>query len=303
MKHSTIAIIGAGAVGSTTAYAIMLQNIIAELVLIDIDEKRCLGEILDLSDALSFCVASKIRRGAAEDARNADIIIIAAGIRQKPGQKRIELIEANKKIVTSIINNIKPINPHAIIIMVTNPVDILTLCAQESAGLPRNQVFGSGTFLDTQRLRGLIAKKLNIAEQSINAYILGEHGDSQFPAWSSAHADGRLLLSIPQFNKNKLDAIAQETRDRAYEIIAFKGATYFGIAACVASMCESIIFDQKRIMPLSYFIEDFGVCLSMPTVLGEKGIEQIIPIPLNEEEKELLQQSAHKLQDIKDLCK
>ena len=296
MKHKKIAILGAGAVGSTTAYALMLKNIITEIILIDIDEKRCLGEILDLSDALSFCSASKIHSGTAQDAAQADIIIIAAGMRQRPGQTRIELISTNRSIISAILEQIRPINLHAIIIMVTNPVDILTLDAQQFSGLPRNQVFGSGTFLDTQRLCGILAKKLNIAEQSIDAYILGEHGDTQFPAWSNAHVANIPLLNFPSVNQEYLNQIAEETRKKAYEIIDCKGTTHYGIAACVATMCQAIIFNQKLAMPLSCYIPSFEVCLSMPAILGENGIEQILPIPLNEKEQQQLAHSAEFLQ-------
>ncbi len=298
MKHKKIAIIGAGAVGSTTAYALMLKNIIAEIILVDIDEERCKGEILDLSDA-SFCSTSKIHGGTAQDAAQADIIIIAAGIRQKPKQTRIELIATNRSIISAILEQIRPISLHTIIIMVTNPVDILTLDAQQSSGLPRNQVFGSGTFLDTQRLCGILAKKLNIASQSIDAYILGEHGDTQFPAWSNAYIAGIPLHDFPQINQKELNQIAEKTRKKAYEIISCKGATYYGIATCVATMCQAIIFDQKLVMPLSCYIPSFDVCLSMPAVLGENGIEQILPIPLNEKEQQQLSHSAEHLQKLR----
>ncbi len=295
MKHSKIAIIGAGAVGTTTAYALMLKNITAELILVDIDEIRCKGEVLDLSDALSFCGASKVRSGKAHEAGQADIIIIAAGARQKPGQSRVELVKKNQQVIASIIKSIKPINPNSIVIMVTNPVDVLTYHAQKLAPLPRNQIFGSGTFLDTQRLCGILAKKSNVAEQSIDAFILGEHGDTQFPAWSSAHVGGIPLLSFEKINASDLENIATETKKRAYDIIACKGATYFGIAACVATMCEAIIFDQKLVVPLTCYIPQLDICLSMPCVLGENGIEQILPIPLNNDEQKKLELSVQQL--------
>ena len=298
MAHKKIAIIGAGAVGSTTAYALILKNVIAEVILVDIDEERCKGEILDLSDAL-FCSTSKIHGGTAQDAAQADIIIIAAGIRQKPKQTRIELIATNRSIISAILEQIRPISLHTIIIMVTNPVDILTLDAQQFSGLPRNQVFGSGTFLDTQRLCGILAKKLNITAQSIDAYILGEHGDTQFPAWSNAYIAGIPLHDFPQINQKELNQIAEETRKKAYEIISCKGATYYGIATCVAAMCQAIIFDQKLVMPLSCYIPSFDVCLSMPAVLGENGIEEILPIPLNEKEEQQLIRSAEHLQKLR----
>lgn len=296
--NKKIAIIGAGAVGSSIAYALILRNVVAEIILVDIDEKRCKGEILDLSDAL-FWSTAKIKNGNAQDAAQADIIIIAAGARQKPNQPRTELIKTNQSIIAAIIEQIRPINRHAIIIIVTNPVDILTLDAQKFSGLPRNQVFGSGTFLDTQRLCGILSKKLNIAIQSIDAYILGEHGDTQFPVWSTANIAGIPILNFPQINTKVLNQIAEETRKKAYEIISCKGATYYGIAACIATICQTIILNQKLVIPLSCYISSFNICLSMPATLGAEGIEQILPVPLNEIERQQLVRSAEYLQKMR----
>ncbi len=296
--NKKIAIIGAGAVGSSIAYALILRNVVAEIILVDIDEKRCKGEILDLSDAL-FWSTAKIKNGNAQDAAQADIIIIAAGARQKPNQPRTELIKTNQSIIAAIIEQIRPINRHAIIIIVTNPVDILTLDAQKFSGLPRNQVFGSGTFLDTQRLCGILSKKLNIAIQSIDAYILGEHGDTQFPVWSTANIAGIPILNFPQINTKVLNQIAEETRKKAYEIISCKGATYYGIAACIATICQTIILNQKLVIPLSCYISSFNICLSMPATLGAEGIEQILPVPLNEIEQQQLVRSAEYLQKMR----
>jgi L-lactate dehydrogenase len=295
MKHSKIAIIGAGLVGSTTAYALLLQNIIAEIILVDINEVRCKGEILDLSDALSLDDTSQIKIGNSRDAANADIIIIAAGQPQKINQSRTELLKANNAIVTLIFEEITPINPEAIIIIITNPVDILTLKVQALSGLPKNQVFGSGTFLDTQRLCTILSHKLSISAKSIDTYILGEHGDSQFVAWSSTKIGGIAILDFPNITKKNLDEIATEVKDKAYEIIACKGATYYGIAACVARICKAIIFDQKLVLPLSTYHEEFKLCLSMPVVLGENGIEKILPISLNTNEQKKLIASAEQL--------
>lgn len=296
--NKKIAIIGAGAVGSSIAYALILRNVVAEIILVDIDEKRCKGEILDLSDTL-FWSTAKIKNGNAQDAAQADIIIIAAGARQKPNQPRTELIKTNQSIIAAIIEQIRPINRHAIIVIVTNPVDILTLDAQKFSGLPRNQVFGSGTFLDTQRLCGILSKKLNIAIQSIDAYILGEHGDTQFPVWSTANIAGIPILNFPQINKKVLNQIAEETRKKAYEIISCKGATYYGIAACIATICQTIILNQKLVIPLSCYISSFNICLSMPVILGAEGIEQILPVPLNEIEQQQLVRSAEYLQKMR----
>jgi len=298
MEHTKIAIIGAGAVGATTAYALMLRSIATEIILVDIDETRCEGEILDLSDALSFGRASKIKRGTIEDAKKSNIIIICAGARQKPGQKREELLETNKKVVTSIIKKLKPTNPNAIMIMVTNPVDVMTYFAQQECDLPKGQIFGTGTFLDTQRIRRLVAHTLEIADQSVHAYVIGEHGDTQFAAWSSASIAGRPISDFPQINKNILDKFLLVAKKKANEIIKCKGATFFGIAACVSAMCENIIFDRKYVMPLSTHIQTFDVCMSIPVVLGKKGIERIMEIPLDQEERELFKISGEKLRKI-----
>ena len=298
MKHSKIAIIGAGFVGSTTAYALLLKNIAAEIILVDVNEVRCRGEILDLSDALSFDGTSKIKLGNAQDAAQADIIIIAAGKAQEPNQKRSELLAANKLIFDAIFTAIKPINPKAIIIIVTNPLDLMTYHAQLLSGLARNQVFGTGTFLDTLRLRGIIAEKTGVTCESVSAYMLGEHGDSQFAAWSSAQIAGIPITDYPGMTRENLNVIVDAVKNKAYEIIACKGSTYFGIATCVARICEAIVFDQKLVVPLSSYNEEYGICLSMPVILGENGIKRILQIPLDNNEQKQLANCCKIIKDI-----
>lgn len=298
MKTSKIAIIGAGAVGATTAYAILMRNIAAEIVLIDINTIRCAGEVLDLSDALAFYSSSDIRNGTIADTKDADIIVIAAGVAQKPDQPRTELIEKNKEIITSVMKSISPLNPDTIVIMVTNPVDIMTLLAQTLSNIPHNQIFGSGTMLDSQRVNIMLSKKLFVSERSITTYILGEHGDTQFPAWSSAYVGCTPILEYPGVTKNELDAIAESVRNKAYEIIKCKGATFFGIAACVAALCEYVLFDKHMIVPVSTYIDEFKLCMSMPVVLGRRGIERRIAIRLNDEEGKLLEKSADALKSL-----
>ena len=270
----------------------MLKNVAAEIMLVDIDEQRCKGEVLDLSDALSFCNTSKIKQATPQQAGQSDIIIIAAGARQQPDQTRVDLLNTNKKIISEIITSLQPIKKTSIIIMISNPVDLLTLHAQELSGLPRNQVIGSGTFLDSQRLRGNLSKRIGIAEQSIHAYILGEHGDTQFPAWSIARIAGVHLLDFPELIQKDLDEAFQETKNKAYDIIDCKRATFYGIAACVSALCDNILFDQKRLVPISCYQPEFGVCLSMPAILGINGIERVLPSPLSEKEQEQLKKSA-----------
>lgn len=298
MKHSKIAIIGAGIVGSTTAYAILLKKITAEIILVDINEKRCQGEILDLSDAISFNGTSVVRTGTPQEAANADIIIITAGKAQQPGETRTDLLATNAAIIATIFATIKPINPQAIIIIITNPLDPLTMLAQALTDLPRNQIFGTGTFLDTLRLRGIIAQKVNMAPASVNAYVIGEHGDSQVIAWSSAEIAGKPIAQFPGLEKKDLPIIAQQVKDKAYNIIACKGSTSFGIATCVATLCEAIIFNQKIVVPLSTYIPAYDICLSMPAVLGENGIEQVLTLPLSEDEQQQLAHSAQQLRKL-----
>lgn len=298
MKHSKIAIIGAGTVGATIAYTLLLKTITAEVILVDIDETRCHGEILDLSDAMFFNGTSIIRTGTPQDAAQADIIIIAAGKPQKPGETRLDLFTINKTIMSDIFATLKPINPQAIVIVVTNPLDPLTMLAQTLSGLPHKQLFGTGTFLDTLRLRGLIAQKTNVAPSSVNAYVIGEHGDSQCAAWSSADIAGTPITQFPGIEKKDLDCIAQHVKDKAYEIIQCKGSTSFGIAACVTAMCEAIVFNQKIVMPLSTYIQEYEICFSMPAVLGENGVEKILSIPLSSDEEKKLSYSAQQLHDL-----
>ena len=300
MKQSKVAIIGAGRVGSTIAYALMLRNSAAEIILVDINKALCAGEVDDLSDALSFSSSSSVIAATPEQAAQADIIVITAGKAQEPDQDRIALLDANKKIALSITGSLKNINPNAVIIVVSNPVDVITRIVQETGILPKNQIFGSGTMLDTQRLRGLIAKKVNVAEQSVHVYILGEHGDSQFVAWSDADIGGMPIEQFPGLDQAVLNEMALKARQKAYEIIKCKGSTYYGVATCVAAYCENILFNQRRVMPVSTWIEKLSVCLSMPCVIGQKGIEQVVDIPLNEKEGKELQESAQKLRKIYD---
>lgn len=294
MKHSKVAIIGAGRVGTTAAYALLLQNYVGEILLVDINPKQCQGELLDLSDTLSFSTTSKIKVANYQEAATADIIIITAGKAQEPGQSRTELTLINKKIIISIMEQLTPLNENACILMVTNPVDIMTYYAQKYCSLNKNQIFGSGTFLDSQRLCGALSKKLGIAEQSINAYVLGEHGDTQFPAWSCAQAGGVPIQEFPSINQKELDELAQESKEKAYKIIDCKGATFYGIGACIASICESILFDQKRIILVSTYNAEYDVCFSVPTILGQAGVEQQLPIPLDpKEQKQLIASAMH----------
>jgi L-lactate dehydrogenase len=299
MNKPTIAIIGAGAVGTTTAYALMLKNIPVDIILIDLNEARCVGEVMDLSDVAPLCTGdTQIGAGSTADVQQADIIIIACGKRQEPGQSRTELLEANKAMLATLITQMKPFKKTAIIIMVTNPVDILTYYAQQLSGLPHSQVFGTGTFLDSLRMKELLAHKLQIHESSIHAYVIGEHGDHQIPVWSTAEIGGKPLRDFSQITPSDLHEIAEKTKNKAYEIIAGKGSTFYGIATCVAALCHTIVYDEKQIIPLSCYIPSLGIYLSMPAVLSAHGIERIIQIPLDDQEKKQLDTCAQELKKL-----
>jgi L-lactate dehydrogenase len=292
-----IAIIGTGSVGSTTAYACLMSNFAAEIMLVDINELDCKGEVLDLSDALFFNKTSKISQATLKQVGQADIIIVTAGKAQKKGQPRSELLQINQQIIKQIIEEMHPINPHAILIIVTNPVDTLTLYAQQITKLPKKQVFGSGTLLDSLRLRNLIAEKIGIAEQSIHAYVLGEHGDSQVAALSSATIAGSPLTNF--IEKSELNAIAKKAQQKVYEIIQYKNFTCYGIASCLAATCENIIFNQKRIIPVSCYIQEYDICMSMPAIIVAQGIKSVLRVPLDSQESKKLQDSISKLEDMK----
>ena len=297
-KHTKIAIIGAGMVGACAAYSLILKNICSEILVVDLDEKHLDAEVMDLNDSLSFSDVSVIKSGSLKEAADADIIVITAGVSQKPGETRIDLLARNRKVFDDIFKELKPINDAAIILVVSNPVDLMTLYAQEVSGLPRHQVFGSGTFLDSQRLRNMVAGRLNIADSSIHAYILGEHGDSQFPAWSISNITGMPLTDFPGIDEKFLKDCAEGVKQKAYKIIAGKRATYYGISACVAAICEDVLFNTRRTLPLSVYLEQYKVCLSVPVVLGEHGIESQLPLNLEAHEIQQLEACVDQIKEF-----
>ena len=297
-KDIKIAVIGAGSVGSTTAYTLVMKNLGDEVILVDINEAKEEGEVMDINDALSFVETGKIRGGSYQDAATADVIVITAGLPQKSGdQSRLELVNKNKEILKSIFDQIKPLNPEVKIVVVSNPVDIMTYYAQEFSGLPRNQVFGTGTSLDTSRLRTEIALALDINVQSVDGFVLGEHGESEFVAWSTVSVGGVLIKD--KLGSDKLDEIAKKVRDDAKNIIDRKGSTFYGIAAVTTDIIESVLLDQNKVLPISSRIEDWngvsGVCLGVPAVVGKEGVKSIWSLELNDEEKEKLKLSAEKI--------
>lgn len=291
MQHYKIAIIGAGAVGTTTAYALMLKNIGSEIILVDIDEVRCVGEILDLSDILPMSHVANIKKGNLEEAAQSDIIIISAGKRQEIGQSRMDLWEANKKIVSDMCDDLKKIKKDAIVIVVTNPVDLVSLLVKEKLPLHYSRIFSTGTLLDTQRLKKFLGFYFKICPESIITNVLGEHGELQFVQWSGTHINTVPISTFKDFNASLQNECALKVKNEAAEIIKCKGATYFGIASCIALVCEIIMYDKKLAVPLSCYQEKEHVYVSAPVVLGIDGILKYLPLILSKEEQENWQKS------------
>lgn len=302
-----VAIIGCGMVGASSAFSLMQSGMFSEMVLIDANQKRAEGEAMDISHGLPFAKPMDIYDGTYDDITDAAIIVVTAGAGQKPGETRLDLVRKNVGIFKSIIPEIAKRDCGGILLIVANPVDILTFVAQKQSGLPESRVFGSGTVLDTARLKYLLGEHLRVDSRSVHAYIIGEHGDSEMAAWSCANVSGLPLDSFCEMrghhnHDEAMHQIADQVKNSAYEIIEKKHATYYGIAMSVKRICEAIIRDEKSILPVSsmlhgeYGIE--GVTLSMPAVVGKNGIEKLVPIRLSEEEQGQLKVSADTLKAV-----
>lgn len=306
-----IAIIGCGFVGSASAFALMQSKMFSEIVLIDADKDKAEGEAMDISHGIPFVGNMKIYSGDYDDIVDASIIVITAGAGQKPGETRLDLVHKNVGIFKSIIPEIAKRNCRGILLVVANPVDILTYTALKLSGFEENRVIGSGTVLDTARLKYQLGEHLSVDSQSVHAYIIGEHGDSEIAVWSSANVSGIALDDFCEmrghYNHDKSqENIAEKVKNSAYEIIAKKRATYYGVAMAVKRICEAIIRDEKSILPISSMMHgEFGiddVVLSMPSIVGANGIETKVPISLSDEEKLNLKKSADTLRSILDDC-
>ena len=301
------AIIGCGFVGAACAFSLMQSGLFSEMVMIDSSFEKAQGEALDISHGLPFAKPMKIYAGGYDDIKDSSLIIITAGASQKQGETRLDLVKKNISIFKSIIPEITKRNFDGIILVVANPVDILTTVALKLSNLPENKVIGSGTVLDTARLKYELGEHLNVDSRSIHAFIIGEHGDSEIPAWSSANVSGIPLNKFCEmrghFDHDKsMVKIGESVKNSAYEIISKKKATYYGIAMAVKRICEAIVRDEKSILPISSMINgEYGineVCLSLPAIVGSNGFEKFVPIQLNEDEIIKLQKSAQTLKNI-----
>lgn len=304
-----IAVIGCGFVGSASAFALMQSKLFSEIVLIDADHAKAEGEAMDISHGIPFVGNMKIYAGTYDDIVDAAIIVITAGAGQKPGETRLDLVHKNLNIFKSIIPEIAKRECRGILLVVANPVDILTYAAIKLSGFPEQRVIGSGTVLDTARLKYQLGEHLSVDSKSVHAFIIGEHGDSEIAAWSLANISGIPLNDFCELrghtdHQRNMDRIAEEVKNAAYEIIKKKRATYYGIAMTVKRICEAITRDEKPILPVSNYIDgEYGlhdIVLSMPAVVGASGIEYQVPIKINETETEQLKASAATLRSVID---
>jgi len=302
--HDAVAIVGVGAVGATTAYALMNAGAASDIILIGRDTQKVVGEVMDLNHGSGFVPPARIRAGSYEDCSEARLVIITAGVRQKPGESRTDLLERNLEVVNEVIPNISANNRDCIILMVSNPVDALTYAALKKSGFPSGQVIGSGTLLDTSRFRYLLSEHCRVATQNVHAYIIGEHGDSEVAAWSATSVAGMPFELFCQgcpcgCTLGDKDEIFQSVKNAAYEIIEKKGATFYAIGLAVRRIAQAILRNENVVFTVSSLMDgQFGVtdvCVSLPSVVNENGVERVLEIPLSEEESSQFRASAENL--------
>ncbi len=295
-KQNRVAIIGCGHVGATSAYSLLMGGYVEELILIDKDGGRLMGEVMDLQHAVPLNFPVQIRKGNYRDAARADIVVIAAGTPMHANETRLEMLHRNVTIVREVIGKLMRYKFDGIILMITNPVDVLAQVAQFESGLPPARVIGSGTVLDTTRLRALLSEKLKIEGRSIHAYVIGEHGDSEVATWCAARIGGAPLVDFCTPDCPDFEKMLEAVRQTPYEIVRRKGYTSFAVGSCVNRICEAILRDERTILPVSamtagqYGIS--GVYLSLPCVVGRGGVERIVELPLSDVERQGLMKSA-----------
>ena len=304
-----ITVIGSGNVGSTIAYTLTVQGIASEIVMIDLNKEKSLGEALDIRQGVSFCAPATVRAGNYEDAAGSDIVVITSGMARKPGQSRLDLAQANVNIIKSIADEIVPVCPDATYVIVSNPVDVLTYVFLKHTGLPQERVIGSGTVLDTARLRSRISEYYSVNQKNVHAYVLGEHGDSSFVPWSLANISNVPVETFKDALQTKdtypefiLDEVEEYMRKSGARVIQRKGATFYAVSISVCHICKCLLSGIDTTLTVStmlngeYGIDD--VCLSLLNVVGDKGAHAKIMLPLNEEELAKLHNSAKVLKDL-----
>lgn len=299
MSRNKITIIGAGMVGSTAAYGLIAANITEEIVLIDLNRKLAESQVMDLQHSVPFWGYTDLKAGDYEDIKDSALVVITCGAAQKPGETRLDLLKKNSAIIKEIMPKIFKHNPEAVVLMVTNPVDILTNIAIKMFPKKKKQIFGSGTILDTARLRLLLGEKMSVDPKSVHAYIIGEHGDSELPLWSTAMVGNSAIDNFYKLSSKNKKNIFNKAKNAAYAIIEGKQATYYAIAAGIVQISKAILFDKKTVFTVSHPLNgEFGikgVSLSLPAVIGRHGILRRVNMEISAEEKRLLQASASKL--------
>jgi len=300
-----IAIIGMGAVGSSSAYAMMISGLVNEMVLVDINRNRAQGEAMDLAHGASFIKPIKIYAGEYEDCLDADIIVFSAGVAQKSGESRVDLVFRNLEVLRKALPRCMSKKGDSILLMVTNPVDVLTYAALRLCDLPPNRVIGSGTVLDSSRFRYLISSHCRVEARNVHAYVVGEHGDTEVPLWSLANIAGFPVADFCcQRDVSCMDkeAVTAQVREAAYKVISLKGATYYAVGLAVKRICESILRDENSILTVSGLIEGqhgiFDTCLSLPSLINRRGRTNVLVLPMAPEEEKALLYSAAKLKEI-----
>lgn len=304
VRTRRVAIVGTGFVGSTTAYALLISGIAEEVVLIDQDRRLAEGHVHDLRDAEVFSHGTRVRVGEFKDCCSADVVIITAGVSQAGMKSRLDGLRATAEILREIVREVSSCNPRGILLIASNPVDVLTFAAWQWSGLPASRVMGSGTSLDTARFRRRLAEKYGIASENVHAYIIGEHGDGQIPLLSSARIAGVPLdsfcrqLGMP-YEEDALSKIASETRTAGIDIIGAKGATYYGIGAALVRMVRAILRNEHAVLTVSSIVPEYIglglVALSLPAIIGRDGIVRVLDTPLNDSERQALEASAETL--------
>ena len=310
-KGHTVVLIGDGAVGSSYAFAVVAQGLADELVIIDLDEAKVKGDVADLNHSAPYGDSPvKVKAGSYEDCSNADLIVITAGAAQKPGETRLDLVEKNTKIFKDIVTKIMSTGFNGIFLIATNPVDVLSYVTQKVSGLPKAQVIGSGTILDTARFKFELAQEFGVSPWSVDAQIIGEHGDSELAIWSQANIAGQPLYNLLNDNPDKqhrIDEIFTNTRDAAYEIIQSKGATYYGIAMGLVRITQAILKNQNVVLPVSSYLEgeykQDDVYIGVPTLINRNGAVKVYETQLNSEESEKFENSAIILKDMQNKIK
>lgn len=309
VKNTKISIIGSGFVGSTTAYALMNGGLASEIVIVDLNRDKAEGEAMDLSHGSSFVKPVKITAGGYEDTKDSDIVVITAGAASKPGETRLDLINRNLAIFKSIIPEIVRYSPESILLVVSNPVDVLSYIAYKLSGFPKERVIGSGTVLDTSRLKYLLGEHFNIDDRNIHTYIMGEHGDSEIVTWSLTSIAGMGVEEYCKHVCNQCEGdfkykIQEDVKNAAYHIIEKKGATYYAIGLAIRRIVEAILRDENSILTVStlmkgeYGIED--IYMGAPSIIGASGVKRVLEVPLNDNETKALNESADTLKKVLD---